>query len=425
VEHVSDETAVEYSRGQCLDLYTAYSHHTTTAMLPRRKRRNWRRRYVTSIGIRRYEGNLNQHFANHYDGQHKEAKERLRRRGITNFTDEELSSALKSVYSGGLVSKTVEMMTLLEESKNGIVESYNPKVKLLGAVNRENVTCYLDATLFAMFARLEAFEAMLYNTFKDEERAKLGTLLRLWVNTLRTGRLVTVDITKQIQEALAACGWPEAAALQQQDASEAFSFLTDKLNLPMLTLKMDIHHAGKEDEKDDHRYVRERLLEVAIPEEQPGGGVIMLEHCLESYFNSRVEVKRYLQRRGTLNSMRSRMSVDSSKGGALHIETIEVDDSHPSTPIGNNPPPYSPIRPNIVKGRTASILQEYYVKEKGVVDEKDEDGLGPLHKQVSAMSEMGRIRAGSIRKEVMMPAWQIFSLIRECLHDFLFAALEN
>ena len=83
---------------------------------------------------------------------------------------------------------------LLNDSEEGIIRSYDPKIKLLGAINREGVTCYLDALLFAMFARLGSFEAMLYKNFEDPPRKRLATLLRLWVNTLRAGKLITTDI---------------------------------------------------------------------------------------------------------------------------------------------------------------------------------------------------------------------------------------
>lgn len=83
---------------------------------------------------------------------------------------------------------------LLNDSEEGIIQSYDPNIKLLGAVNREGVTCYLDALLFAMFARLGSFEAMLYKNFEDPPRKRLATLLRLWVNTLRAGKLITTDI---------------------------------------------------------------------------------------------------------------------------------------------------------------------------------------------------------------------------------------
>ncbi len=87
---------------------------------------------------------------------------------------------------------------LFEESEQGIIKPCDPNVKLLGAVNRDGVTCYLDTLLFAMFARLGSFEAILYNNFEDEPRKRLANLLRLWVNTLRVGRLVTTDIVRLI-----------------------------------------------------------------------------------------------------------------------------------------------------------------------------------------------------------------------------------
>lgn len=85
---------------------------------------------------------------------------------------------------------------VIEDSIEGILQDYDPDVKLVGAVNRQGVTCYLDALLFAMFARLDFFEAILYRPFTDnnDPRRKLVILLRLWVNMLRSGRLITTDI---------------------------------------------------------------------------------------------------------------------------------------------------------------------------------------------------------------------------------------
>jgi hypothetical protein len=71
---------------------------------------------------------------------------------------------------------------------------YNPKTNMLGAENRGAVTCYLDSLLFAMFAKLEAFECMLKNDFADDAQRKLAALVRLWVNMLRSGKLIHVDM---------------------------------------------------------------------------------------------------------------------------------------------------------------------------------------------------------------------------------------
>jgi hypothetical protein len=78
------------------------------------------------------------------------------------------------------------------------LKDYDPKVEMLGAINRNMVTCYLDALLFAMFARLDSFEAMLFDNFNDEPRKKLAGVLRLWVNLLRTGRLIRVDLVSLV-----------------------------------------------------------------------------------------------------------------------------------------------------------------------------------------------------------------------------------
>ncbi|KAJ9643105.1 hypothetical protein H2199_004629 [Coniosporium tulheliwenetii] len=256
----------------------------------------------------------------------KAIAQRLTALGITSLKDPQIEYALRAKSTDGDVEKAVELLVLFEDALEGILTPYNPRVKLLGAENREAVTCYLDALLFAMFARFDSFEAMLYDTFNDEPRKLLSAVLRLWVNMLRSGRLITVDITKQLQEALSRCGWEDAAKVHQQDASEAFTFITGKLELPMLTLKMDIYHSGKTDAKDDHKIVNERLLEVSIPEPSEDGKPITLEECLESYFNNRIEVKRHLQRRNTLQS-----HISADKATALHIEVVEVS-SRPDSP---------------------------------------------------------------------------------------------
>lgn len=216
--------------------------------------------------------------------------------------------------------------------------------------------------------------------------------------------------TKYLQDALAECGWRDAASLRQQDASEAFTFITEKLDLPLLTLKMDIYHTGKEDESGDHKFVNERLLEVAIPEPADGKAVT-LEDCLESYFNNKIEVKRHLERRNTTKSTDSM-----SKGFTSHVEAVEVGSSAASSPVQASSPrpeettPLSavtesteePAKPPPTLDRRDSIVQERFIPESG----DGKEGNGRLH-----------TRRGSYRKEVMMPAWQFFSLIRMSLPE--------
>lgn len=207
---------------------------------------------------------------------------------------------------------------------------------------------------------------------------------------------------------LADCGWKEAASLSQQDASEAFSFITETLALPLLTLKMDIFHPGQEEEGDDHKFVNERLLEVAVPEDPGDGRLITLEECLETYFNNRIEVRRFLERRNTLKSTLSHRPASLSKGNVSHIETVELTESQtpnpvvakPQSPIVQN----SPTRPLGPRARAPSIIREYFTSEKT-------DGLEMSSSIEEESGFQGRQRAGSIRKEIVLPAWQFFNLI--------------
>lgn len=171
---------------------------------------------------------------------------------------------------------------------------------------------------------------------------------------------------------------------------------------------MDIFHPGKEEAGDDHRFINERILEVAVPEDADDGRLITLEGCLENYFNNRIEVKRYLERRNTLKSKLSRRSASSFKGQTLHIETAEVEDSQ--TPITSKKWPFSPSSPKSPGKpldsftRNEGIVRDFWASEKSEVSEISSPSETEIDNQ-------GRPRAGSMRKEIMLPAWQFFNLI--------------
>lgn len=124
--------------------------------------------------------------------QVKALVQRLNSVGITMFGETQAEYALTKNSDNS--DKAFELLVLAADSFDGILKEYDPNVTMLGAENRQNVTCYLDALLFAMFARLDSFEAMLFDSFTDEPRKKLAAMLRLWVNLLRTGKLITVDL---------------------------------------------------------------------------------------------------------------------------------------------------------------------------------------------------------------------------------------
>lgn len=221
--------------------------------------------------------------------------------------------------------------------------------------------------------------------------------------------------TKILQDALAECGWESAAQLIQQDTSEAFTFITGKLELPLLTLKMDLYHTGKEEPDDDHRFVNERLLEVAIlGEPVEGSDVITLEDCLENYFNNRIDVRRHMERHRSM-ILRSTKSADGlppaeEKLHALHVETVEYGEGEvaemtesPLTEVPGTPSksPLDRIRPDMQRSRANSIFSQRRVIP--AVDSKSN--------QISDSKDPEHQRKASIRTEVLMPAWQFFKLL--------------
>lgn len=354
-------------------------------------------------------------------------------------------------------NKTVEFIDMEQKAAAGIITPYDPSVDMVGAENRGNVTCYLDALLFSMFAKIDAFECMLKNDFPEEDnRNKLVNLLRMWVNMLRTGKLVHTDMvsgigaisvilkltfeqTKLIQDALADCGWSDARMLEQQDTSEAFAFITETLQLPLLSLQVDLFHQGKKD-KDDHKVVYERLLNLAVPPDPEEKG-LKLEDCLEEYFNAQVDVKRDSEDGKKLGvEEKSRSETPTLK----HRDTIRIiteergEASTPTSPLVNTPLEITPTSekgisllltdPNVKDGNAPDDEEEGEVTTVEIVKNKpsmrmrstsviqrvvlDEDGRPSTPDNVTMLQKAMR-KGSTVVKAVTIPAWQFFRLIRK------------
>jgi len=181
---------------------------------------------------------------------------------------------------------------------------------------------------------------------------------------------------------------------------------------------MDMFHTGKEDPNDDHKFINERLLEVAILPETAEGGTVKLEECLEQYFNNRVEVKRHLenQRRTSLNRMGSVHTVmmDSEKASSSHVESVELMDADTPTitPSTTNSFPSESPRKGLVehlrpvagmRSRSDSIFSS---RRKLQTIEGE-----PAKADDNASVRTDKPRQASIRTEVLMPAWQFFKLL--------------
>jgi len=182
----------------------------------------------------------------------------------------------------------------------------------------------LDALLFAMFARLSAFEGLLNVNLdtesdtesdgsseavndprKDEDKEGtllhahlLQTWLRMFVNQLRSGRLIQAHVIKELRQHLYSCGWNCPGPLdppgssRQEDASELFMFLTEKLHLPYLPLEQRLLH-GARVSADDDKVITERMLQISIPTPEPQNGppaspTAKLESALSSLFSSKL-----------------------------------------------------------------------------------------------------------------------------------------
>jgi hypothetical protein len=227
--------------------------------------------------------------------------------------------------------------------------------------------------------------------------------------------------------------------LEQQDTSEAFAFITETLQLPLLPLQVDLFHQGKRDD-DDHKVVYERLLNLAVPADPEGKG-IKLEDCLEEYFNTKVDVSRdgveekvgqdrpVLTPKSTIRIVTEVPEPDeagtyagsgSASAGAVgakadagsdaeeessdQVELAPLQrrwtsvDSPQATASASIP---EATRPS-ARTRSTSIIQRIVL---------DDDGK-PTDSEAASLLQKAKRKGATVVKAVTIPAWQFFRLIR-------------
>ncbi|CAH2352443.1 hypothetical protein CLIB1423_06S06546 [[Candida] railenensis] len=377
-------------------------------------------------------------------------------------SNNEIIALLKSPFTQGDITKTFQLIRFFQLSSQGLFitnenrDKFGLNIQYVGAENWENVMCYLDALLFAMFANLESFEPILFvsnNPDRSDQYLvnQLSGLLRVYVNMLRSGNLITTDLTMRLCEVLMKLGFLEAMSHKQQDCASLFEFLTEILSMPLLTFKIDIKHGGKFNKEDDEKYSRERILFVSIPNEEerekfreigkqkeesePASGTgdtnfpyskdtspndayddsILLEECLEHYFNNSISVKRELERRATLESLRFDSKVSSSPIPENSSTSFEKD--APGADVFEVAPSISNARSSnastlaerrqsnrIPAVRTrSSTLSIWSLNE---VESPNSTGTG------TSISSKTRSRRNSVaNKEVSLPAWMFLRLL--------------
>ena len=76
-------------------------------------------------------------------------------------------------------------------SEDTIVLDRDTGFKMIGAQNLNGITCFLNATLFAMFCRSDScFDTLLYSAFEGPV-GRFATMVRLWVNMVLSKRCKT------------------------------------------------------------------------------------------------------------------------------------------------------------------------------------------------------------------------------------------
>lgn len=128
-----------------------------------------------------------------------------------------------------------------EEASHGILiePPKNSKTKLLGSENDDGTSCYVDALLFAMYISNTTFDPLLtYDiSAEKEDKIKLQTLMRLFVNKLRKGHFINAEYVHWFRKVLQDAKWVGqdlSGHWTLGDSSELFMFITEMFELPYL-----------------------------------------------------------------------------------------------------------------------------------------------------------------------------------------------
>ncbi|KAJ1959388.1 hypothetical protein GGI12_004364, partial [Dipsacomyces acuminosporus] len=175
--------------------------------------------------------------------------------------------------SGWSIESAARRIQLILSTRDGIVYDINPRTQLCGAVNSHSTTCYIDSLLMALFGAQNSSDGLLYMRDLGSERAnELQAMCRLLVNFIRAGELIDASLIEEMRTALIRCGWmcdmdgkPPSSRYVQQDVSELYLFLMDKLQMPYLAMEVRMVHGADRDEADN-RMVTHRVLELSFPD---------------------------------------------------------------------------------------------------------------------------------------------------------------
>ncbi|KAJ2743210.1 hypothetical protein GGI20_003917 [Coemansia sp. BCRC 34301] len=195
---------------------------------------------------------------------------------------------------------------ILYLTRDGVLYDIDPRIQMCGAVNSGGTTCYIDSLLVALFGIQHAYDGLLYvrGDLGSEAANQLQAACRLIANYLRAGELVDASLIEELRTALFSCGWlgdsngrPPENRHTQQDVSELYLFLMERLQMPYLPLEVRMVHGADYDESDS-RMVTQRVLELSLSDDDNGNDdgrssaeqPLQLQALVERYFfDNRVE----------------------------------------------------------------------------------------------------------------------------------------
>lgn len=237
---------------------------------------------------------------------------------------------LQGRFSGGDPRRAVNLAIVLRDAEDMILIKPSASY-LLGAENVKGTTCYLDALLFSMYSRsFDLFDCLLHHPGKNPVANRLIVNLRVFVNLLRSGYLVTHDLVDMLRTSIADCGWEEARSLSQQDTSECFGFIAEMLDMPTLTFKVHLRHEGKEDMAADHKIVQERFLALSIPQPPSNPAYVYpieLVDLIDASFHTKLRVRRPVARSRSTLMGQSSQSISHTKTERNPFQRLKL--NHP------------------------------------------------------------------------------------------------
>ncbi|KAI8636704.1 ubiquitin carboxyl-terminal hydrolase-domain-containing protein [Parasitella parasitica] len=209
--------------------------------------------------------------------------------------DHELFASILESHDWDSKKSMADLIDYEEASHGILVEPPNSIDKqLLGSENDGGTSCYIDALLFAMFIANTTFDPLLtYDIPSDQdEKIKLQTLMRLFVNKLRKGHLVNADYVHWLRKVMKDAKWSgqnDLGEWTQEDASELFMFITETFDLPYLPFQIRLFHGANKD-TDDDRVMTDRTLTLSIPDNSNDSTKedVKLQDILVDYFYNNI-----------------------------------------------------------------------------------------------------------------------------------------